>query len=1189
MEHYSFPPSSCFVSSCATLPNGDDMLLDDPSDESTAPPMSLGSPGSSLLEFYTAAAVDAVPDCVVGGGAAPLHPGLDFHCMEDYPEPAEVPPDANKRRSGGVSGMGGRPLGTGLRTRENFPRGALRILSEAMQQLGTAIMLDDAFLGDVPVAARDKFGSLLRSWRHVPGKEEIWAIPYLCGVTARFSVWGKTDHGRRSICSTWISDNGAIRCTCVGSDTYSSDASVNRDSTCEHIDVFAEAVQNMSEALARPVGIVKQWLFKAMGSSSPTGSAADGQADDEAAVWRFHKDIVVVVSLQRGSVIPVPVYLPRKGVSCGFCPLANLAGCSHTRSAEQYRSSAGNPAMPVSVANYVRSAVSTKPISLFNCPESITFDRRVGELARRGRVYVLEAPDVCTVCGAQMASALRIPDKALAGILHSSLGPCKMEVMRRTCDACNQVCSRDGRENKLILLSWTSGCTVLWGRRCAELVRSGSHISDVINFYLGEWRGLRSAGLLPKENKPRAADTLRALILTTMRLCVVDPDFGLYDCTVCRLPSGRYLVVTADGICLGYDAGSTPFSFEHVCESAPFVNMKTREGCMVLGEQARRILRHVLVPDDPAAVTDRTLPSSEMALSCIFPSAFGSATPTMDTLPAAKSVRRLLGFIWKIEAAAIPLAESLLAAYKGTKVKRLKEKERRVAMAKELEASLVRWQADNPDAVATHAWTAAPAEEDGKGGGDDAGAEATGGAQGTSANGGRGDGGRGPTSTVKPRRKRPKPKEKVKPGEEPALLIPKPLLQPVMRTLDSNDVDHICRMALAFALDPVIDGLKQRHFAGLTAISETLRGSEPRAHIERMVAEATGKERGRFPMTREGQCLVELRHIKVALQAAVLVFDRVPAFAQAIADVLQNAVECATRFYADFSEDLQTRHEYLERYLKPGMSDDEMIAAFQMRYPSASTKTSATGVYTPGRMQCRAEAYDKTPCGTCEKGFSSSDKFSDGALTLCCACAHPKMLGFVVLDRKESPQVLINVLLTRFPSLPRYLVYDFACGVVRCAMVKLPWMLRDLSVVSDRFHVCNHTCSHFYNANSYGELDYKNTLTHEQRNAAIRKMEQILRGAGRYGYMALLCYQTSVLNSFAESRSVYQQDALADAEAKAEALAQQPPGSSRQHQPGPPQLTLPPSFDKCADYFSRYACRCCGYMRDGSEMRSARL
>jgi len=39
--------------------------------------------------------------------------------------------------------------------------------------------------------------------------------------------------------------------------------------------------------------------------------------------------------------------------------------------------------------------------------------------------------------------------------------------------------------------------------------------------------------------------------------------------------------------------------------------------------------------------------------------------------------------------------------------------ERSVAMAKDLEASLVRWRVDNPDAVATRAWTAAPAEEDG--------------------------------------------------------------------------------------------------------------------------------------------------------------------------------------------------------------------------------------------------------------------------------------------------------------------------------------------------------------------------------------------------------------------------------------------------------------------------------------------
>jgi len=101
-----------------------------------------------------------------------------------------------------------------------------------------------------------------------------------------------------------------------------------------------------------------------------------------------------------------------------------------------------------------------------------------------------------------------------------------------------------------------------------------------------------------------------------------------------------------------------------------------------------------------------------------------------------------------------------------------------------------------------------------------------------------------------------------------------------------------------------------------------------------------------------------------------------------------------------------------------------MVAYFKERYPGASSSTSATGVYTPGRDQCRAEPFDKgdkTSCGTCEKGDNSSEKYSDGVLTLCCACTHPKILGIVVLDRKKSPQVLINALLTRFRRLPRYL------------------------------------------------------------------------------------------------------------------------------------------------------------------------
>jgi len=1135
--------------------------------------------GSSLFEFCATLAADAVPSSLgAEGGGQGVDDGGSYGDDGDLSDLQAFQPDANQRRRGGAAGMGGRPARTGARTRENFPRGCLRVLAEALYLRGLSIIFDDPLLDDVSLADREAVTALVSTWRAVDGKEEIWAVPYMFGVVARFSVWGKTDHGKRSCCCTWISSDAVVRCTCLGSDIYNADVSVNRVSTCEHTIVFAEAVELLAEALKRDPSIVRQWLFSCMAARTRDAPDAVVLVDEEAPVWRLHKDIVVVVSVHRGVAVPVPVHLPKKGVSCGFCPLAGVRGCSHTKLAEQYRVAHGNVPLQLTATGCVRSTVSTKSLSLFNCLRAIAFDRRVGELAQLGGVYELKAPTRCSHCGTDLTGVAADHDSALPAIIHTTLGPCSMRVTRRRRPNCEQLSARDGREDSVVLLSLISGSTVAWARKCAEFVRSGTHISDVLSQCLSDWAGLKSAGLLPSSAKSRGVDTLRAIILAFMRLSVVDPDRSLYDCSACKLPCGRYLVVTSDCICLGYDANSQPFSFEHVCEAVPAVNMQSREGCLVVGEQARRMMRHALVPDDPVAVTDRTLRSAEMALSCLFPVGV-DGNEAEDVPSATRSIRKLLGMVWRVDAAALPLAESLLLAYKTTQVKPAKERKRRADCAVRLAKSIAHWRAGNPDAVALYDACRTEVEKD------RAAAvvenEARKGAGGQATDGVGNGRARPPTSRGRRRRAQQSGGGTVKPGDEPALNIPKPLLQPHMQRLDANDVDHICRMVLAFTLDPVIAGVKVRHFDALEDVSRVLRSSSPRVGIDLIVAEATCRTREKAAKSSAAVCLLELRHVMVALQAATLVFDSVPAFATAIADVLEDAVTCARTFYSDFAADVKARHEYMERYLKGGETDEELISLFRERYPKASSSTSVTGVYTPGRQQCRAEPFekgDKTPCGTCEKGFNSSDKYSDGALTLCCACAHPKILGIVVLDRKESPQVLINAVLSRFPRLPRYLVYDFACGVVRCAMAKLPWMLRDLSVVSDRFHVCNHTCSHFYNANSYGDLDFKNTLTHEQRNASIRKMEQILRGAGRYGYLAVLCYQTSVLNSFAESRSAYQKSALEAAAAVETARAAQPRGFDfNKTSTTKPRVTLPIHFDMRADYFRRHPCRCCGY------------
>lgn len=49
--------------------------------------------------------------------------------------------------------------------------------------------------------------------------------------------------------------------------------------------------------------------------------------------------------------------------------------------------------------------------------------------------------------------------------------------------------------------------------------------------------------------------------------------------------------------------------------------------------------------------------------------------------------------------------------------------------------------------------------------------------------------------------------------------------------------------------------------------------------------------------------------------------------------------------------------------------------------------------------------------GSYSKGYLAARSiFSPGAFTVCCTCNHPRIIGFVVLDRAEGPLVLLNVL-----------------------------------------------------------------------------------------------------------------------------------------------------------------------------------
>jgi len=77
-----------------------------------------------------------------------------------------------------------------------------------------------------------------------------------------------------------------------------------------------------------------------------------------------------------------------------------------------------------------------------------------------------------------------------------------------------------------------------------------------------------------------------------------------------------------------------------------------------------------------------------------------------------------------------------------------------------------------------------------------------------------------------------------------------------MQVLDSNDVDHICPMGLAFTLDPVVAGIKVRHFGGLEDLCSVLRSGNPRYGIEMVVGEATSRDCERAAKSRSTICLL---------------------------------------------------------------------------------------------------------------------------------------------------------------------------------------------------------------------------------------------------------------------------------------------------------------------------------------------
>ena len=151
--------------------------------------------------------------------------------------------------------------------------------------------------------------------------------------------------------------------------------------------------------------------------------------------------------------------------------------------------------------------------------------------------------------------------------------------------------------------------------------------------------------------------------------------------------------------------------------------------------------------------------------------------------------------------------------------------------------------------------------------------------------------------------------------------------------------------------------------------------------------------------------------------------------------------------------------------------------------------------------------------GSCSTHYENvRPDFTPGAITFFCACTHPIIFGFMVLERGEGPRAVLDVLISRFPVLPIFVIYDFACGLLQSAQHTLWWATKNNTFVSDRFHIDNHNCHRGFHPDSHNYLNGRNTVSHEKRNRPIATLKESLGNCPQTLYISLLAYHSLYLN-----------------------------------------------------------------------------
>lgn len=157
---------------------------------------------------------------------------------------------------------------------------------------------------------------------------------------------------------------------------------------------------------------------------------------------------------------------------------------------------------------------------------------------------------------------------------------------------------------------------------------------------------------------------------------------------------------------------------------------------------------------------------------------------------------------------------------------------------------------------------------------------------------------------------------------------------------------------------------------------------------------------------------------------------------------------------------------------------------------------------------------------TCEKDYGCGDGWTPGSFGVFCCCSHPKCVAVIMMDGHEGPRMPLDFIVSRLPSLPTSIIYDFACGTHKAAACRVPRIAKLVNTSVDAFHFrsSHKTCSAARCPTSYASLLGYNTSSSEQRNAATRRLKQFITLLNQRNFLTFSAYQQCIGNIMAMYR-----------------------------------------------------------------------